>query len=90
MALTQIFIRGRLVLQDTVWVPYSTTGGKFILPDSNWALYEAKFLAVPVSPDLVLLDELLFNQLYEAGQLSPEYLNARFLEASLRHYVVPK
>lgn len=89
-ALTSIFIRGRVLLQDTVWMPYSTTGEKFILPDSNLALYEAKFLALPVSPDLVLMDEKLFNHLNETGQLTPQYLNERFLKASVRHYVTPK
>ena len=90
MALTQFFIRARELLKDTVWVPFKTTGEKFILPDSNVALYEKRFLALPVSPELVLLDEKLLAQLQEAGQLTPEYLNKRFLESSVRYYVSPK
>lgn len=90
MALASILIKGREVLRDTVWVPYSTSGEKFILPDSNWALYEEGFLVLPVSPDLVLMDEKLFLQLMEAGQLTPQYLNDRFLKASKRYYVTPK
>lgn len=88
--LTLIFIKWRSILQDTVWVPYSTSGEKFILPDSNWELLEARFLALPVSPDLVLMDEKLFNQLTEAGQLTPQDLNKKFREASKRYYVAPK
>lgn len=73
-----------------MWVPYSTTGEKFILPDSNVALFTARFLAMPVSPDLVLMDENLRVQLQEIGQLTPEYLNRKFLESSVRYHVVPK
>ncbi|PZW75185.1 hypothetical protein DFS21_11392 [Pseudomonas sp. 2848] len=90
MALTQFFIRARELLKDAVWVPFKTTGEKFILPDSNVALYEKRFLALPVSPELVLLDEKLLAKLQEAGQLTPEYLNKRFLESSVRYYVSPK
>lgn len=90
MALTQFFIRGRELLKDTVWVPFKMTGEKFILPDSNVALFEKRFLALPVSPDLVLLDEKLLAKLEEASQLTPEYLNKRFLESSVRYYVSPK
>ena len=90
MALTSFFIRGRVLIEDTVWVPFTTTGEKFILPDSNVALYEKRFLALPVSPELVLLDEKLLAGLQEAGQLTPEYLNKRFLESSVRYYVAPK
>lgn len=88
--LTLFFIRGRMLIEDTVWVPFTTRGEKFILPDSNVALYEKRFLALPVSPELVLLDEKLFAKLEEAGQLTPEYLNKRFLESSVRYYVAPK
>lgn len=90
MALTSFFIRGRELIKDTVWVPFSTPGEKFILPDSNAALFEQRFLALPVSPELVLLDEKLLANLQEAGQLTPEYLNKRFLESSVRYYVAPK
>ncbi|HHK2870064.1 TPA: hypothetical protein ACQRM7_003559 [Pseudomonas aeruginosa] len=90
MALTQFFIRARELLKDAVWVPFKTTGEKFILPDSNVALYEKRFMALPVSPELVLLDEKLLAKLQEAGQLTPEYLNKRFLESSVRYYVAPK
>ncbi|HGN0688641.1 TPA: hypothetical protein ACKRM0_004889, partial [Pseudomonas aeruginosa] len=87
---TQFFIRARELLKDAVWVPFKTTGEKFILPDSNVALYEKRFMALPVSPELVLLDEKLLAKLQEAGQLTPEYLNKRFLESSVRYYVAPK
>ncbi|MFK3822412.1 hypothetical protein ACI2KL_09390 [Pseudomonas yamanorum] len=90
LALTSYFIQGRELLSEAVWVPYSTNGVKFILPDSNVALFNARFLALPVSPGLVLLEENLLAQLQEAGQLTPEYLNKRFLESSIRHYVAPK
>jgi hypothetical protein len=89
-ALTSFFIRARELFKDTVWVPYSTTGEKFVLPDSNVALYAKRFLALPVSPELVLLDEKLLAKLHEAGQLTPEYLNKCFLESSVRYYVAPK
>ncbi len=46
-------------------------------------------MALPVSPELVLLDEKLLAKLQEAGQLTPEYLNKRFLESSVRYYVAP-
>lgn len=90
MALTSFFIQGRERLRETVWVPYATTGEKFILPDSNVALFTARFLAIPVSPDLVLMDEKLRAQLQGAGQLTPEYLNKKFLESSVRYHVAPK
>ncbi|QTD32703.1 hypothetical protein [Pseudomonas fluorescens] len=90
MALTSFFIQGRERLKDAVWVPHSTTGEKFILPDSNVGLFTARFLALPVSPDLVLLDEKLLAQLQELGQLTPEYLNECFLESAIRYYVAPK
>ena len=90
MALTQFFIRGRELLKDTAWVPFTTMGEKFILPDSNVALYEQGFPALPVSPELVLLDEKLLAKLQKAGRLTPEYLNKRFLESSVRYYVSPK
>ena len=90
MALTQFFIRGRELLKDTAWVPFTTMGEKFILPDSNVALYEQGFRALPVSPELVLLDEKLLAKLQKAGRLTPEYLNKRFLESSVRYYVSPK
>ncbi|MNB80324.1 hypothetical protein D3C76_295920 [compost metagenome] len=90
MALTSFFIKGRVLIEDTEWVPFTTTGEKFILPDSNVALYEKRFLALPVSPELVLMDEKLLAKLEEAGKLTPEYLNKCFLESSVRYYVAPK
>jgi len=90
LALTSYFIQGRELLSEAVWVPYSIDGVKFILPDSNVSLFNARFLALPVSPDLVLLEQNLLTQLQEAQLLTPEYLNERFLESSVRFYVAPK
>jgi hypothetical protein len=89
-AITSFFIRGRELLKETVWAPFTTTGEKFVLPDSNVALYEKGFPALPVSPELVLLDQKLLAKLQETGSLTPEYLNKRFLESSVRYYVSPK
>lgn len=89
MTMTSLFCKGRELLKNTVWIPYVSSEAKFILPDSLWDLYANRYLAFPVSPDLVFIEKKLHESLLESRNLTHEKLNRRFLRASKQHYVRP-
>lgn len=87
LAMTTIYLRYTTRLKDCQWVAFATLGEKFILPDSLWFLLEQNFLLLPVSPDLILIESRIHDELSDSGMLNAESLNI-FLKQSVRqHYV---
>lgn len=87
MTMNSIFLRYRTDLKDRQWIPFESLGEKFILPDSLWFLLQHDFLLLPVSPDLILIESRIYEQLSDRGLLNAEALNT-FLKQSVRQHFV--
>lgn len=87
--LTTIYLRYVPRFGDCEWVAVPAQGGKFILPDSFWSFLTQGCLMMPASPDLILLEKSIYQQLADSGRLNTEALNEMLMQTARQHYVEP-
>jgi len=86
-AMTSIYLRYTTRLKNCQWVAFASQGEKFILPDSMWFLLERNFLLLPVSPDIILIESRIHDNLSDSGRLNAEDLNTLLKLSVRQHYV---
>lgn len=87
--LTTIYLRYVPRFGDCEWIAVPAQGRKFILPDSFWSFLTQGCLMMPASPDLILLEKSIYQQLADSGRLNAEALNDMLLQTARQHYAEP-